>query len=167
MDMCRRISGVDTSGFGCTVTLPPVVSRTGEVATSHIRYQKSRIRGSISNDLYLKICISTCSTYFVTWAPAKWACFSWHPARYLPPIKAPGSHGDSWSQVSGEYGLAYTYTLYWNARPFHEFPSLSITPPCLCSSASANLKTPVKRQQTCLLICDRSKSLSRSLCRSM
>jgi len=25
VDVCRRISGVDTSGFGCTVTLPPVV----------------------------------------------------------------------------------------------------------------------------------------------
>jgi len=49
-----------------------------------MRYQKSRIRGSISHDLYLKICISLRSTYFVLWAPAKWTSISWHPARHPP-----------------------------------------------------------------------------------
>ena len=71
---------------GVTNCLPP-----REVATSRIRYQKSRIRGSISHDLYFKICISTCSTYFMLWAPTKWASFSWYPARHLPHLDTPGS----------------------------------------------------------------------------
>ena len=117
VDVCRRISGVDTSGFGCTVTLLPVVSRTASPfvrSRPHIYDTKSQEY----EDQFHMICTSKYASAHVARILCCGHLRNGLPSHDIQTDTSPqsthlGRHGNSWSQVSGEYRLAYTYTLYW------------------------------------------------------
>ena len=73
MDVCRRISGVDTSGFGCTITLPPncltspLVTRTSRPHTYNTNSQQyeNQYHMMCPYKYALDAYFRTYSTYFV------------------------------------------------------------------------------------------------------